>query len=176
MLAMEHNAPIWLPSGHRRQKKGYYRHSSSDSDRFHGPGAYPFPYQKTHEELLAEQPQIFEFLKTTFICTPLGYAEKSRIFYLTPPEPSLIHSFVAPLEAGLSRQFFASDRYLHLLFHSNAQSSSLDDLLLAILKHQKELEMLQEERLNSIIHTFSLLTGNDYRRLKLFLQRAENLL
>lgn len=139
------------------------------------PVRYPFPYQKTHEELLAEQPQIFEFLKTTFICTPLGYAEKGRIFYLTSPEPSLIHSFVGPLEAALSRQFFASDKYLHLLFHSNAQSSSLDDLLLAILKYQKELEMLKEEKLNSLIHTFSLLTGNDYRRLKLFLQRAEAL-
>ena len=29
---------------------------------------YPFPYQKTEEELLKEQPQIFEFLKTTFTC------------------------------------------------------------------------------------------------------------
>ena len=28
------------------------------------PVRYPFPYQKTEAELLAEQPQIFEFLKT----------------------------------------------------------------------------------------------------------------
>ena len=30
------------------------------------PMRYPFPYQKTEKELRAEQPQIFEFLKTTF--------------------------------------------------------------------------------------------------------------
>lgn len=140
------------------------------------PVRYPFAYQKTHEELLAEQPQIFEFLKTTFMCTPLGYCEKSRIFYLTPPEPPLIHSFITPLDLALSKQFFASDKYLHLLFRSITQPHCLDDLLLSILKQQKELELLQEDKLNAFIHTFSLLTGNDYRRLKLFLQRAENIL
>ncbi len=140
------------------------------------PARYPFPYQKTHEELLAEQPQIFEFLKTTFTCTPLGYQERSKIYYVTPPEPPLIHSFVAPLEAQEGREFFASDNYLHLLFGANAHTGSLDDLLLAILKYQKDLGILKEEKVSSFIHTFSLLTGNDYRRLKLFLQRASDIL
>ena len=42
------------------------------------PVRYPFPYQKTHEELLAQQPQIFEFLKTTFSCLSLGYQRKGQ--------------------------------------------------------------------------------------------------
>ena len=36
------------------------------------PTRYPFAYQKTHEELRAEQPQIFEFLKTSFSCLCVG--------------------------------------------------------------------------------------------------------
>ncbi len=43
------------------------------------PVRYPFPYQKTEEELLKEQPQIFEFLKTTFSCLIIGYQEKGSI-------------------------------------------------------------------------------------------------
>jgi len=48
----------------------------------------------------------------------------------------------------------------------------LDELLLATLKHQVDLGILNKERFTRLIETFSLLTGNDYRRLKLFLQRA----
>ena len=48
----------------------------------------------------------------------------------------------------------------------------LDELLLATLKHQVDLGILNKERFTTLIKTFSLLTGNDYRRLKLFLQRA----
>ena len=56
------------------------------------PMRHPFPYQKTEEELLQEQPQIFEFLKTTFSCLTLGYSERERIIYLLAPEPPQIHS------------------------------------------------------------------------------------
>src|SRR5690349_14278413 len=45
------------------------------------PIRYPFPYQKTEEELLAEQPQIFEFLKTAFSCLTIGYQEKGKLYY-----------------------------------------------------------------------------------------------
>ena len=41
------------------------------------PVRYPFAYQKTEAELRAEQPQIFEFLKTTFSClSSLGIKKK----------------------------------------------------------------------------------------------------
>lgn len=133
---------------------------------------YPFPYQKTEEELMLEQPQIFEFLKTTFSCLTIGYQEKGKMYYLLTPEPSKIHAFVAPASKALCTQFFASNTYLHLLFGMSNQILNLDELLLATLKHQVELGILTKERLTSFMETFSLLTGNDYRRLKLFLQRA----
>ncbi len=137
------------------------------------PIRYPFPYQKTEEELLKEQPQIFEFLKTTFSCLIIGYQEKGHIYYMMAPEPPKIHAFVQPISLDLAKQFFSSQKYLHLLFSLSNQIANLDELLLAVLKQQGQLDTLSEAKLAAFIEDFSLLTGNDYRRLKLFLQRAQ---
>jgi hypothetical protein len=139
------------------------------------PMRYPFPYQKTEEELLRDQPQIFEFLKTTFSCLSLGYQEKGRMHYLAAPEPPQIHSFIAPMPADLAKQFFYSEKYLHVLFGNANQIFNLDELLLAILKSQAEMNALSEEKLKNFIGAYALLTGNEYRRLKLFLQRVEHI-
>ena len=137
------------------------------------PVRYPFPYQKTEEELLKEQPQIFEFLKTTFSCATIGYQEKKSISYFIAPEPPKIHSFIAYPDIETSKVFFASSRYLHLLFSHSAQIFNIDELMLALLRQHQEINILTKEKINSFMQTYSLLTGNDYRRLKLFLQRVE---
>ena len=98
------------------------------------PVRYPFPYQKTEEELLKEQPQIFEFLKTTFSCITVGYQEKKSISYLVAPEPPKIHAFITHPSAELSKIFFASTRYMHLLFTHSAQIFNMDELMLALAK------------------------------------------
>ncbi len=136
------------------------------------PMRYPFPYQKTEEELLKEQPQIFEFLKTTFNCLTIGYYEKGRIYYTLAPKPAKIHSFVAPIEQELAKRFLGSCAYLHTLFSMGSQISNLDELLLAILRMQSEQKAISQIKLNQFMQTYSLLTGNDYRRMKLFLQRV----
>ena len=137
------------------------------------PVRHPFTYQKTEEELLQEQPQIFEFLKTTFSCLTLGYCEHGKIVYLLAPEPPQIHSFVSMATQEHLIPFFAKDQYLHLLFNGANELFNLDELLLSMLKQQADCALLTEEKLTRFIETFSLLTGNDYRRLKLFLQRVE---
>jgi hypothetical protein len=139
------------------------------------PVRYPFPYQKTEEELLKEQPQIFEFLKTTFSCLTLGYQEKGSMYYLLSPEPPKIHSFVTPAPLDMCKQFYYKEKYLHLLFGFGQQVGNLDELLLALLKNQKMLGILSKEKISSFVQAYSLLTGNDYRRLKLFLQRAQHI-
>ncbi len=139
------------------------------------PGRYPFPYQKTHEELMAEQPQIFEFLKTSFSCLALGYQQKGKILYLMPPEPPKIHSFLKIADPEQYSLFFTKNSYLPLIFGYNGPINT-DELLLALLKGQNEQKCFKNENLNDFISTYSLLTGNDYRRLKLFLSRAENIL
>lgn len=140
------------------------------------PVRYPFPYQKTEEELRKEQPQIFEFLKTTFLCIAIGYQEKKAISYVIAPEPPKIHSFIARPDTDISKIFFANTRYMHLLFTHSAQIFNMDELMLALLRQHIALNILTENKINAFMQTYSLLIGNDYRRIKLFLQRAEHML
>lgn len=140
------------------------------------PIRYPFPYKKTHEELRAEQPQIFEFLKTTFSCIPIGYFDKGKMVYLLPPEPPLIHSFASLMSADMQKQFFYKDTYLQVLFGLSAHLANIDELLLALLKQQADLGLLSVEKIHRFMGEYSLLIGNDYRRLKLILQRVETIL
>lgn len=137
------------------------------------PTRSPFPYQKTEEELLAEQPQIFEFLKTTFNCIILGYQEKDRTYYLLPPQPAQIHAFVQEASADQSGAFLADDGYLNLLLGGFQQLYNPDELLLALLRYQASYGLLTPNQLHHIIKKFSLLIGNDYRRLKVLASRIE---
>lgn len=139
------------------------------------PQRTPFTYQKTQEELMAEQPQIFAFLKTTFSCLILGYQNKGKIYYTISPEPPKIHAFVSPLEVDTLKTFFYQETYLHTLFSSAQQICNLDELLLAIFKQHQDLGILSKPKLHQLIEAFSLLTGNDYRRLKLFLHRVQSI-
>lgn len=140
------------------------------------PVRYPFPYQKTEEELRKEQPQIFEFLKTTFSCVAIGYQEKKSISYLIAPEPPKIHAFITYPDSDTCKIFFANNKYLHLLFTHAAHIFNMDELILTLLKQHKELNILSDEKMNRFMQTYSLLIGNDYRRIKLFLQRVEHML
>lgn len=138
------------------------------------PTRYPFPYKKTQEELLAEQPQIFQLLKTTFSCLWVGYREKGKIYHGVPHQPATIHSFVTSATADVAKEFFYSDRYLSLLF---AQSSlitlGVDELVIALLRQQQSLGILSTKKIGASMALYSLLTGNDYRRMKVLLQRIE---
>jgi len=137
------------------------------------PSRSPFPYQKTEEELMAEQPQIFEFLKTSFNCIIIGYQEHGKIYYLLPPQPAQIHSFVQEASADQGAALLANEGYLHLLFSSCQQLYNPDELLLALLRYQSANNLLTPDQLKNIIQKFSLLIGNDYRRLKLLASRIE---
>ena len=140
------------------------------------PLRYPFPYQKTEEELHKEQPQIFEFLKTTFKVQILGYIDKkdsSRVLYLLPPKPCKIHAFIHSSLPETQQLFFQKFDFLNLVFAFAHQIPSIDELLLVIIQHLSQQKMLSQEKLDQFCQKFSLLTGNDYRRLKLFFQRIE---
>jgi len=139
-------------------------------------GRYPFAYQKTEKQLLQEQPQIFEFLKTSFFCLTIGYIYKGKMYYQLAPEPPKIHAFVQEASQEIITFFFKSHKYLHILFGSSQNLVQLDELLLAILRYVTAQTNFTTNNLEEFISLFSLLTGNDYRRLKLFLQRAEPLL
>ena len=137
-------------------------------------GRYPFTYQKTQEELLKEQPQIFEFLKTTFSCITLGYEEHEKIIHSIAPEPPKIHSFVGNLSATQNKQFFVSPTFMQLIF-SAPHIENIDELLLAVITNLQKQKLLDSEKLSELIESYTLLIGTDYRRLKLFLGRIQNI-
>lgn len=136
----------------------------------------PVPYQKTEEELKQEQPQIFEFLQTTFTCITIGYQENNKIFYHLPDKPPKIHAFVSNATPEQYQQFFAQEQFLHLLFNLSNQIFNLDELLLAILKQLLQKKILSAESLDNFIETFAMLCKNDYQKLKVFLQRTDLLI
>lgn len=160
-------------AAHKRTLLGVVHQVRTGSD---DPVRHPFAYQKTHEELLKEQPQIFEFLKTTFDCLVIGYVEGGKVQYTLAPKPAMIHSFVALADDDLSKRFFYTHTYLHVLFSLSHSLFNLDELVLALLQQQSDLGVITERSLQQFIELFSLLMGNDYRRLKLFLQRVELLI
>lgn len=141
------------------------------------PSRIPFAYQKTEAELLSQHPEVFELLKTSFGVIVVGYSNKtSNAFqYLLPPTPNKIHAFVYQATTEEHEAFFASSDYLNILFAFAHRLANLDELLLAILRNLAGLEILSANMLEQFCETFTLLTGNEYRRLKLFLRRIEHI-
>lgn len=136
----------------------------------------PIAYQKTEEELLAQQPQIFEFLQTTFTNITIGYQESDRVFYHLAQKPPKIHAFVQNASDEQYKLFFENEQFLHLLFNMSNQIFNLDELLLALLKQLSVKNLLNKKNLNNFIENFALQHKNDYQTLKIFLQRTERLL
>lgn len=132
----------------------------------------PITYQKTEEELLSEQPQIFEFLKTNFSCLILGYEENDSVFHMLAPEPPKIHDFVRLATLQEIALFFNEVSYLQVLFGQVNKVNNIDELLLAMLCNLIEFKTLNKEHFEKFIDTYSLLNNNDYHRLRLFLQRV----
>ncbi|MDR3647066.1 MAG: hypothetical protein P4L22_06005 [Candidatus Babeliales bacterium] len=140
---------------------------SSDSVR------QPFAFQKTKAELLRDQPQIFEFLRTTFSCLALGYEEDSEIFHMLSPEPPKIHSFIRQASPIELISFFNNPNYLQIFFSNISKIPNLDELLLALLRHLKQNDVLNHKNFTDFLELYSMLNDNDYKKLKLFLRRIE---
>lgn len=140
------------------------------------PSRTPFAYQKTEEELEREQPQIFAFLKTTFTVQACGYIPaSSQIIFAIPPTPPKIHAFISEASDAIATQFFADAQFLEVLYGFSNAIQNLDELLLAIIRTVKAKGLLSPRFLEEISHGFALLSGNDYRRLKVFLNRVEQI-
>ena len=142
------------------------------------PVRYPFAYKKTEEELRRDHPHIFEFLKTTFSVTIMGYHEGTTdtIYYVTPPKPAPIHGFIAHPSPPLIHAFFARPDYLYVLCASKPESYNLDELLLCVLHNLHRRQLLDNTTLEAHMHTFAGLMRTDYQRTKLFLYRLQQIL
>lgn len=140
----------------------------------------PFAYQKTEEELRAQQPQIFEFLKTDFTVNLVGYEQKDidnqPLCHFLPPTPCKIHAFVTECSTQDYARFFSSFDFLPLLFAYAATITNIDELLMAIIKQLVDRKLFSQETVDPFCMMFNQLTGNDYRRLKLLLKRIQTIL
>jgi hypothetical protein len=139
-------------------------------------GRFPFPYQKTEEELRREQPQIFALLQSHVCFVTVGYTEGTTRHYQLPPFPAKIHSFVRQATQDEMKLFFEDCAYLHILCGAADIEASLQELLLALLKHLFDYNVLSYTQLQQFISTYSALMSNDYRKFKFFLQRIEALI
>lgn len=135
----------------------------------------PVAYQKTEEELLKEQPQIFEFLSTSFSCIAIAYFENNQLFFNLPPQPPKMHTFINFATQEEYEQCFSTEQFLYLLYNSQEQIN-LEELLLAIIKHQLKNQVLTKQRFNRCIETFFILNKNNYAQTKTFLNRIQQLL
>ncbi len=137
------------------------------------PTRTPFAYQKTEAELLSEQPHIFEFLKTTFTVQICGYTNSNKITYGIPATPCKIHTFVSEASTQQITAFFSSAEFIELLYGFSQQIPNLDELLLAIIRYLKTHLLVTPALLEDLSHRIALLSGNDYRRIKVLLSRLE---
>jgi hypothetical protein len=138
------------------------------------PQRVPFPYKKTEEELRAQHPQIFQFLRTTITVSVLGFQEHSgSIIYATPPQPAKIHSFITPATSAQKEAFFGSADFLPLLASATESSGQTDELILSLIHMLLHEKVMAPRLFESYYQTLALVVGNDYRRLKLLLGRLK---
>ncbi len=138
----------------------------------------PIAYQKTPEQLQREQPQIFEFLATTFTIHVMGYQTEnnSTILFRTPPRPSAIHAFVSTIDHHQALQIITNNLFLTNLIAHGHIIENLDDVLLATLHDTTQAIPCALEQLKDVGLQYAQFMASDYRRTKRFLQCFEHLL
>lgn len=135
----------------------------------------PIPYQKTEEELLQEQPQIFEFLKTTFQIIAIGFEENNQLFFQLPQQPPKIHSFIQYTSLQDKAQIFDSSDFLYTLTTTALNNFNLEELVLAIIKQLINDNLLTKKCLDNIIETLFTLNKNNYLQTNILLHRINAL-
>jgi hypothetical protein len=133
-------------------------------------------YQKTEEELRSDQPHVFALLHTIVTGLIVGFTttQDSEMQYRSTAVPARLHAFVRLATDHEWALFAHNTRCLAMLFNQAAQVN-LDELLLAFMCELKRHVSVPEGYLIELLHAYTLWTGNDYRRMRVFAQRLEQL-
>lgn len=148
----------------------YYIKTGSDD-----PARQAFAFQKTPAELVQEQPQIFACLKTNFSAIPLGYLQAEQLVYAMPPRPPQMHSFVRLASPAELVNLLANSGCVQALFSQYAKVEYFEELLLAFLRYLEQNSLVSRALLMQISEQLLLATTNDYRRLKMFMDRVRDI-
>jgi hypothetical protein len=139
------------------------------------PNRRPMAYGKTEAELRAEQPQIFELLRTQFEVFVLGYLHHDTMVHLFPPQPARIHSFVFPSPAEQVLAVTEDPQFLRSILEATGLPT--DELLLATLRHALKVradeagETKAGQYLARMGTVLSRLLRDDYDRLSSLIRR-----
>lgn len=145
----------------------YYIKTGSDD-----PVRQTFAYQKSEIELRREQPEIFEFLKTDFGAIPLGYSSDATFIYAFPSRPPQNHAFVRLATSIELKAFLGNTGSVQALFSQYSKIDCFEELLLAFLRYLEQFNLVSRALLMQVSEQLSLVTANDYRRLKMFMNRV----
>jgi hypothetical protein len=131
-------------------------------------------YQKTQEELRAQQPHIFAFLKTTVSALIVGEDKGDRIQHMHASRPIALHTFVRLADQQEYHRFFMTSHYIALIFGQAHVVGAVEELLLHIIVAMKQ-QGVPSSAHEDLIDAYVMLSGADYRRMKLFLYRVQQL-
>lgn len=129
----------------------------------------PIAYGKTEEELMEEQPQIFELLRTEFKGLIVGYEMEGMIMQTLPPSPPRLHSFVYECTDEETRRFTEEFDYLRLIVAS--AKGVKDELLISACRYAWKAHGYTHLYLVSLGKELSRLIKDDYDRLRSILRR-----
>lgn len=131
-------------------------------------------YQKTHQELAREQPQIFALLRTMVSAIVIGYKEADTMRFRLPPVPAPLHAFVRYAVPDELRLCALIVDYVHLIFAQD-DNINVEQLLLALVGHLKQQQLIDAEALGAVLNAYLQLSGNDYAHVRLFARQLEML-
>ena len=140
------------------------------------PNRLAVAYHRSELELRAEQPQIFELLKTKFEAVIVGYKGKDVVRSQLPPKPPRIHAFVHPLSPVEVRRVTADPGFLRLLL-SGARAPNrapVDELAAAALRHAVVAHADDQRYLVRAGKELARLLKDDYETLSSVLRRVRS--
>lgn len=133
-------------------------------------------YQKTEIEMRQEFPHVFEFLETKCEILTLGYENnKNDIIYQYPEKPLKLYSFVSVAQNEEIINFFKKDLYIHLLTKHTSTIEHIDELLYAIIKLQKSLNVSSENSCISLLTQYATTQNISYVQLRQMVAKIEQM-
>ena len=133
------------------------------------PTRRPTAYGRSEEELRAEQPQIFELLRTHFHVLVIAYLDGDAPIHLLPPQPARIHSFVYPCDESLILQCSQGEEFLRSILQASRVPT--DELLVASVRQALAARGFDRRYLVEVGKEISRLLRDDYDRLSSVVRR-----
>ena len=140
------------------------------------PSRRPSAFGLNEDDLRAQQPQIFELLRTEFTGLLIAYSEGEgkELRRHLPPKPPRIHALVMPCSVIEVQALTEDLGFLRALltFSSTLAGVPSDELVAACLRHARDAHGNDRGFLLMAGKTLALLLADDYERLQAILRNV----